>query len=178
MILSYAPPTSRAGLAALLALDDTLADIVRNARDRQAAQLRMTWWHDALSRLDSAPPPAEPVLRGLASEVLPRGVAGAELTALVEGWEELLEDDPDLVRFAKGRGALFTVGGRILGGDVPKGAGEGWALGDVGQAAPMPRGRWPRRSRALGAMAHLAAMPDAGAAKRTMRALWHRATGW
>src|SRR3546814_3754289 len=86
-------------------------------------QMRLTWWHDALTRLDAAPPPAEPVLGAVAAELLPIGVTGTDLAALVAGWEELLEpelDDEGLMRHARERGGrLFTLAGRIVGMDRP-----------------------------------------------------------
>ncbi|MBI0474811.1 hypothetical protein D9601_05480 [Sphingomonas sp. MA1305] len=136
--VASAAPTDRGGLAALLALDQRFGAIVRAARDPMIGQMRLTWWHDALARLDQAPPPAEPLLQALAAEVLPHGVTGAELAMLVEGWEMLLEgmpDDPagfDAYAAARG-GALFALAGRVLGADAEalRTAGQGWALADL-----------------------------------------------
>jgi 15-cis-phytoene synthase len=50
LILSYAPAHARAGLSALLQLDDTLADVLRHVSEPVIAQMRLTWWHDALSK--------------------------------------------------------------------------------------------------------------------------------
>lgn len=200
VILSYAPAAARAGLAALLALDGTLASVMRTTSQPMVGQMRMTWWHDALTRLDTAPPPAEPVLLALAEHVVPV-TTGAALTVIVEGWEELLEpgalDGDALGRYAQGRGALFPLAGQLLGADAEPlvEAGQGWALADLARhesdvmtarqaserAAPLlakaTTARWSRSTRALGAMAHLALMPDASPPRRTMRALWHRITG-
>lgn len=202
LILSYAPVGCRAGLAALLALDDGLASILRFGRDPMVTQLRLTWWHDALRALDDRSPPAEPVLRALHFDVVPK-VMGKDLAGLVEGWEELLDaetlDDACLLRFADRRGGrLFAMAGRLLAAssdDPLNVAGRGWALADLAahlsDAAAATRAamlaqavldeatsvRWSRRGRALGAMAHLARITDASAATRTARALWHRLTG-
>src|SRR3546814_12554284 len=87
--------------------------------------------------LDAAPPPAEPVLGAVAAELLPIGVTGTDLAALVAGWEELLEpelDDEGLMRHARERGGrLFTLAGRIVGMDRPAltPAGDGWARADL-----------------------------------------------
>lgn len=184
LALSYAPVETRAGLAALLALDDTLAQILRTTREPLVGQMRLTWWHEALSALDTAPPPAQPVLQALATEVVPRGVSGAQLAGLIEGWEVLLEADPiteaDLIAHAERRGArLFVAAGTILASAadnriVP--AGEGWALADLGgnlsdslvagRARALARERldlagarrWSRAGRALGAIALIARM--------------------
>lgn len=201
VILSYAPACARAGLEALFALDDTLGGVLRTTSQPMVGQMRMTWWHDALTRLDSSSPPAEPVLVALAAHVLPL-VSGVELTAIVEGWEELLEpgklDARALDAYAQGRGALFPLAGRILGAgasDPLIAAGQGWALADLARhesdamasrqaseraavlLAEATRVRWSRAGRAMGAMAHLARLPDAAPPRRVARALWHRLTG-
>ena len=202
MILSYAPAGRRAGLAALFALDDTLAGIMRSTREPMVGQMRLTWWHDALAALDTRPPPAEPVLQALARHVVP-AASGATLVAMIDGWEELLDPEPldatRLRRSAEGRGAkLFAAAGVVLGaapGDPLAAAGRGWALADLAghvrdgrvrevaatmaaeELAAATASRWSRAARPLGALAHLARMDaDAGAA-RVARAVWHRLTG-
>lgn len=184
LALSYAPRDRRAALAALLALDETLAAILRTTREPLVGQMRLTWWFDALTALDTAPPPAQPVLRALANEVLPLGVAGPALAAMVEGWEGLLDPDPladeRLDAYAQARGGLlFALAGGVLGADRRDplaAAGVGWALGDLARhvrdAATASRARvtaaglldharslrWSRPARALGALAHIARM--------------------
>lgn len=202
LILAHTRAARRPALAALLALDDTLANILRTTREPMVGQMRLTWWHDALTALDTHPPPAQPVLQGLAQTVLPRGVAGAALATLVEGWEVLLEDGalpPDaLALYAERRGAgLFTLAGRLLGAgpaDPLADAGRGWALADLARhsaadsaaalAAAGPAfavvraARWSRPARPLGMMARLAALPaDASPARRALTVLRHRLTG-
>ncbi|WP_448664403.1 squalene/phytoene synthase family protein [Sphingomonas sp. CJ20] len=190
LILSYARAPARAGLAALLALDDALAQLLRTTREPALGQLRLAWWRDALDKLDREPPPAEPVLQALAAHVVPHG-GGAALVPIVHGWEVLIEEEhltrDALERYGVGRGALFAAAGRVLGATprdplVP--AGRGWALtdlarnlADAGEAAEARAlaeaalaealaVRWRRNARPLGAMAHLARMdlalaPDA-----------------
>lgn len=182
LILAYAPLVSRPALAALLALDDALALLLRTTSQPAVGQLRLAWWREALAKLDTAPPPAEPVLRGLAAEVLPRGVTGASLVPIVHGWEVLVEEEAldglALARFAAGRGSLFVAAGAALGAGTDPLAlgGEGWALADLARhlgdgeeaaaarAAAAPRlaqalaQRWSRNGRALGALAHRARM--------------------
>lgn len=181
LVLSYAPSEGRDGMAALLALDDTLGQILRTTREPVVGQMRLTWWYEALTRLDSAPPPAEPVLRGLASDVIPRGVTGTRLAEMIDAWEVLLNpdtpDDATLEVYA-GRGiVLFGAIGTVLGAapaDPVAPAGRGWALADLARhveedavaerAAFLARSgltvatnsRWSGKARALGAMAHLA----------------------
>lgn len=181
LILTYAPQGGRAALAALLALDDALSQLLRSTTQPAVGQLRLAWWREALARLDSQPPPAEPVLQGLAAHVLPLGISGASLVPIVHGWEVLIEEDAlegdALVRFGEGRGRLFEVGGKALDagpGDPLAEAGRGWALADLARnlgtddeavaartlAAPLLKAaaarRWSRNGRALGALAHRA----------------------
>lgn len=180
LVLTYAPRGGRGALAALLALDDALATLLRTTREPAVGQLRLAWWREALAKLDTARPPAEPVLAALAAEVLPRGVNGASLVPIVHGWEVLIEEDrldgAALLRFADGRARLFTAAGEAMGaGDDPlAAAGQGWALTDLARnlsgpaeasearalAEPLLAGacavRWSRNGRALGALAHLA----------------------
>ena len=179
--LSYAPAAARSGLKALLALDARLAAIVRNARDPLVGQMRLTWWHEALSALDAAPPPAEPLLRALHSDALPFGVTGAQLAMSINGWERLLDPDPldanAMADYASERGGtLFAAGAALCGAAAEQAriGGEGWALADLSRhltrADEVARARdlaverfdaafrtpWPRPARALGALALLA----------------------
>ncbi|WP_404370243.1 squalene/phytoene synthase family protein [Sphingomonas sp. MMS24-J45] len=184
LALSYAPLAGRAGLAALLELDETLGQILRTTREPVVGQMRLTWWHQALTALDTAPPPAQPVLQALAAEVLPRGVSGARLAGLIDGWEVLLGADPiaetDVIAHGKRRGAaLFEAAGAVLAcppADRIAAAGAGWALADLAthlsdvqvaaRAAALAQakldeamdGRWSRAGRALGALALVARM--------------------
>ncbi len=204
LAIGYAPEPARAGIAALFALDDTLGNIVRSTREPIVGQMRLTWWHEALTRLDSAPPPAEPVLQALAASVLPT-VHGSALADMIDGWEALLEPDLDeaaTATFAAGRGGrLFGAMGVLCGVRDPRidRAGQGWALADLSQRISDPvlaaairqralteidaamAGAWPRAARSLGALALLARADLEGVAtaspKRIGRILIHRLTG-
>ena len=206
MILSYAPGAAAGrGLAALLTLDDRLAETVRTTTEPMLGQIRLQWWHDALVRLDTAPPPAEPVLEAVARDVLRDGVTGAAVAEIALAWQAVLQEELDaagLKAFAQRGARLFELAGRLAGagaGDPLALAGEGWALADLagglsdrGEAAAARMiaeqalaeacaVKWSRNGRALGAMAHLARLDLAGvpfgAPRRTGRALWHRLTG-
>ena len=202
LALSYAPRDRRAGLEALFALDATLGRVLRTTLEPMVGQMRLAWWREALVRLDSAPPPAEPVLQALASDVMPFAVTGAALAEMIDGWEVLLGtiDKRAIADHGKSRGAiLFDQAARVLGasGDPLAKAGEGWALTDLAAhlsdpvmaaqarsvAGPLlataTRHRWSRRGRALGALAHSSRLNLAGPATpwRVARLAWHRLTG-
>lgn len=208
LALEYAPLSIRSALTALFALDDTLGNIVRTTREPLVGQMRLTWWYEALVKLDEAPPPAEPVLQALYTEVIPMGVSGAALAAMTDGWEILLDpvlDAGAVERFAIERGGrLFGEAGRLLVVDDARIelAGRGWALADLSQRlsdaasrvlareraavllAQVLVGRWPKRARMLGAMAisarfDVSAAPSLpGSPKRVGRLLLHRLTGY
>ncbi len=178
LAISYAPRVAQAGVTALFALDALLWQLARSGRDPMVAQLRLTWWHDALLKLDTAPPPAEPILQALAKEVAQSGISGAALAGLVEGWEVLLDAPPvDLALVAQRGAALFALAAQRLGDPAPSAAvaagGGAWALADYARhaadatereraldalraATPPPATRWPRALRTLGALAVLA----------------------
>jgi phytoene synthase len=202
LAMSYAPADRRAALRALFALDAALGQVLRTTREPLVGQMRLAWWREALVRLDTARPPAEPVLQTLAAEVLPLGVTGEALAAMVDGWEVLLGtiDHRAIADHAGSRGeVLFERAGAVLGAmtDPLAEAGQGWALADLaghlsdevwaGRArddavpllAQVTRSRWSRNGRALGALAHIARMKlaDTAPTKRITRLAWHRLTG-
>ena len=206
LILAYAPAAGRPALAALFALDDALAALLRSTTEPAIGMIRLAWWRERLAALDVMPPPAEPVLRAIAAAVLPHGIRGADLGPIVDGWEALLDEPFDadaIARYAEGRGKLFVLAGRAMGAapsDPLAEAGQGWALADLARnvetALPdldahtslrhATAARWSRNARALGAMAHLARLNLAaprdrpipvGSPRRVARLLWHRLTG-
>lgn len=182
LAISYVGPQARPGLAALMLLDETLGGLVRAAREPIVAQMRLTWWHDALGKLDDAKPPAQPVLTAIAEMVGRHGVTGASLTPMIDGWEALLDEpiDADAVRrHAELRGGtLFAACGAVL-GEVARSmpladAGAGWAAIDLARnvrdpkvaaiAHDLARARlakatqrpWPGEARSIGALVMLA----------------------
>lgn len=204
LALAYVAAASRPALEALWRLDATLGAVLAAGRDPMVSRIRLAWWGEALERLEAAPPPAEPVLQGIAAFALP----AAELAAMTDGWEVLLADGPlgaaELEAYAAARGgALFRHSARLLGdADFPvDAAGRLWALVDLARrsadrgeasaaleaAARIEGGRlWPKRLRPLGMLAILAARDIArgsgnweaqGAPARMLRMLRHRLTG-
>lgn len=133
------------------------------------AQMRLTWWHEALRTLRTARH-VDPLLVALAAadEIDPEA-----LLPLIDGWEALLDPlplpDEALVRFADERGAtLFRAAGRLFGADesAVAEAGRLWALVDLafrisdkGTAeralalAPRTIGRLPKPLAVLAALA-------------------------
>lgn len=133
--------------------------------------IRLAWWREALERLDKAPPPPEPRLQAVATELLPRGMTGAELAELEDGWATLLDEEPDVERVAVRGARLFAMAAKLLGAsDTLLGvAGRlygyetAFRAGPIGLHWPMEemhqlcRHRFPRRLRPLTGLARLAA---------------------
>lgn len=193
LALGYAQVGGEA-LHALFALDATLARLALGTREPLVAQMRLTWWHDALLAPE---PAAHPILQRL------HRVDRTRAAAMVDGWQQLLDapDEAALAAFARGRGELFALAAAAIGaGDRADEAGRGWALADLAQvtadaglaararqaAAPLlaqaARQRWSGQGRALGGLVHLARLDlarpagEAGA-RRVARLAWHRLTG-
>lgn len=201
LAIGYAPAPARVALATLFALDARLRRIALVAREPVIGLMRLTWWGEALERLGPSPPPAEPLLRALAGEVLPRGLTGAALAGMVDGWARLLEGEPDLAAFAAERGGrLFALAAGLLGAADARveRVGEGWALVDLAAGWPSLASSaralartalaggyatsWPGPLRPLGALGLLArsdleAIARPGSPRRVARLLAHRLTG-
>lgn len=178
LALAYVPAHLRAPLQTLWALDECFADAVRG-RDAMAARFRLAWWGEAIEALGAEPAAANapPLLIAIERLLVARGTAPARLSALIDGWEILLDPDPltraSMSEYARARGAIFEIAGELLSGEIEAlaSAGQGWALGDLAghvsdvtlaasaRAAAIPfldaalRERWPRELRALGIIA-------------------------
>lgn len=180
--LAHVPFAVRPALMTVWQLDARLASVLATTSDPAIGMIRLAWWRDALRRLDSTAPPAEPLLQAVAERVLPI-LSGADLAGLAESWGAVLEDAPgDLAGWqARGR-TLFRLAAGILGGagETAASIGAGWGLVDLAhgtrdaalrQAALRAaagvladwNGRTPRSLRALGMLGMLARI-DAGRA--------------
>ena len=102
--------------------------------------------------------------------MLPRGVTGAALAALEDGYASLLDEEPDHERLGAGGGALFAIGATLLGsGDArlplagrlhafARAARRGLAaVPDDVASGDLVGHRFPRALRPLTAFARLAA---------------------
>jgi phytoene synthase len=188
-------------------LDAALGAVLTSGREPLISQIKLAWWREALEKLDREPAPAEPVLRALGQHVLPRGVAGAELAGMEQGWALLLTPDPltaeQLATYANRRGGvLFRCTAAALGissAEEIEAGGEAWALADLarhsgsevdalaaleGVRARATSFRWPSRLRPLGMLAQLAQRDsrgppweEQGAPPRMLRMVRHRLTG-
>lgn len=153
---SYAPRRARAGFAALFALDARLSKALARGREPLAAQLRLAWWRDLLG--DPEARGADPEVQAILSALDDRDAA----VAMVDAWEELVAEDPDLTAFAAGRAAPFDALARMLGCTVrqceaARLAAQRWALVDLAEHVSEPALRTAARglAREMSSGAHL-----------------------
>jgi 15-cis-phytoene synthase len=117
-------------------LDLAFADVVTTSSDPLLGAIRLAWWRERLEELDQGKLPAEPRLRAVGEQLLPRSISGEELSRLEDAWLPLLEPFPwdgsqaDGLRL-RGR-ILFGVGARLLGAEPSDAEAEGafWSLVD------------------------------------------------
>lgn len=171
LVRLYWPVELRPAFDALLAIDDALAEIVNSSTQPALGAIRLAWWREAFARLDVAPPPPEPRLRSAAEELLPRGVTGAMLAELEDGWAALLDETPDIERIGERGAKLFAIGAQLLDRADSRldAAGHLFAHEQVNRTGIAPPHhpmdelnrlaghRFPRRLRPLTALAKLAA---------------------
>jgi phytoene synthase len=206
LAIAHAPAPTRAGLTMLFALDQRLAGIVASTTEPMIGLMRLAWWREALEKLDRADAPAEPLLQDVARELLPRGVPGALLSGIEDGWTALIDGEVDaeaIARHGRERGGTLFIAAALLLGQADGRAAEAgalWAVADlahghgdagvravarkqaVALAARLPGG-WPKALRPLGMLATLAARDAAaderrqGHPARLLRMLALRLTG-
>ena len=115
----YWPVDLRPAFDALFDVDDALAAVVERATEPALGAIKLAWWRERIEELDTGTVPAEPRLRAVAAELLPRGVRGADLAELTDGWGALFDEQPDTKRIAEGGARLFAIAARLLGATDP-----------------------------------------------------------
>ncbi len=120
---------------ALFEVDCAMADVVARSTEPALGRIKLAWWREQLEALDEKAPPAEPRLNAVAGQLLPRGIAGADVAGLEQGWATLLDPEVDATLVANRGKLLFGIGGRLLGSrDERIGeAGALYALASVGR---------------------------------------------
>ncbi|WP_255554787.1 squalene/phytoene synthase family protein [Sphingomicrobium clamense] len=114
MALTHFPEPLRPAVEAIFRIDATLAEVVAGTTEPQVGLIRLAWWREALERLDSDEPPAEPRLEAVANHCLPRGVSGAALSEIEDGYAALLDGSgPD--RIEKAGATLFFSIAQLIG---------------------------------------------------------------
>ena len=148
-----------------------MAEVVASSTQPALGAIRLAWWREALERLDKAPPPPEPRLQAAAAELLTRGIAGATIARIEDGWAALLDENLDFERIGQRGVQLFEAGARLLGAsdDRFEAAGRLFSCQDATRRGLAPfhdpadairllaGHRFPRRLRPLTGLARLAA---------------------
>jgi phytoene synthase len=207
LALLAAPSAVRESLTLLFVIDLRLAAVADRGGEPGAALLRLAWWRDALTALDQGAPPPEPMLQAVSRILVSRGISGASLARIAEGWLALAEDEAGSQaaideHAAERGGTLFAIAGQLCGAEDDRlaQAGAGWALAEraghvddparAARLAAAARARfaqlsgspWPRRLRALGTLVvlgrhDLARNAPRARPARLLRALRLRLTG-
>jgi len=180
-----APPDGRKRLLALYALNLELAKASELTSEPMLAEIRLTWWREAVAELYAGTPRKHMVVEALADAQIGEWLRQEELEALIEIRIEDLEAErfaslDDLVRFAEdSAGALASLAIRCLGevGDdlaaVARDVGTAWGL--TGLMRSLPRTVRARRlylpKDGLARLALSPAQVYAGAAGEALRPL-------
>ena len=96
-----------------------MGDVVTKATEPALAAIKLAWWRERLEELDEGQAPAEPRLQAAAELLLPRGITGASLAAIEEGWAAWLDPQPDIERAGHRGVRLFELAARLLGAADP-----------------------------------------------------------
>jgi phytoene synthase len=199
LVRLYWPAELRPAFDALLDIDEALADVVARATEPALAAIKLAWWRERLADLDQGRIPAEPRLRAAAEHLLPRGIGGAALAGLEDGWASSLEGQPDVERVGEHGERLFAIAAGLLDFEDPRLAGAGRLYGcaaarrrglavphfPIDALAQLARHRFPPKLRPLTALAKLAVrdarragtIEPEGTPGRALALIAHRLTG-
>src|SRR3546814_7560641 len=130
IVNAYAPKKIREGQQIVWALDARMAEIIRSTSEPMIGQMRLTWWHEALTKDPKDGGSGEPLMAALRRQVLPLS-GGESLLSIIDGWEVLLQPLPlsasQLVEFAEQcGGGLFRFMGTLAGGGPTWVGQDGW----------------------------------------------------
>ncbi len=145
LALTYAPGPSRPVILGLLALDNRLAGIVRQAREPMLGQLRLSWWRDRLGPNGPSGTSGDPLLDLLDGW----GAQRTALAGLADGWEHLLSetqlDAAALRGFIEARAQACAAMAERLGEGASAGeaarAGRNWAVAELASKLSDPAER-------------------------------------
>src|SRR5688572_11315646 len=107
LVRLYWPVELRPAFDALFGIDDVLGEIVASSTQPALGAIRLAWWREALTRLDTSPSPPEPRLQAVADHLFPLGLTGANFAPVEAGWASLLDEVPDVEVIANRGEALF-----------------------------------------------------------------------
>lgn len=146
LALVFGPRSLQASFATLLQFDAFLGKTIWSAREPILTQIRLGWWREKLLQLPSPAPGPDPLLAALDALVRTHRVDAADLCALVNAWETMLDESPladdRLFVAAQARGgAVFRLASAIAsraGDEATINAGTLWALADFARHSADP----------------------------------------
>src|SRR3546814_17209693 len=84
IVNAYAPKKIREGQQIVWALDARMAEIIRSTSEPMIGQMRLTWWHEALTKDPKAGGSGEPLMAALRRQGLPLSGGESLLSIIVE----------------------------------------------------------------------------------------------
>lgn len=185
LAVTYARSDVKAALQLLLTFDSRLADIVLQSSEPMIAQIKLAWWHDAITSASDKRPKGEPLLATLAN-IEQRFDVTTAMATLVDAWRLLAASDDWAPELRQRFGAMRAMGvfrsyATWLQTDVSSDVGIYWALNDLdrrmGKAPSMltKMAPLPRALRPLSILAFAAARDVTR--KNGARLMWHALTG-
>ena len=179
LAIAYAPVLVRARLTWLLALDRRLADVLTRANEPMIAQLRLSWWRDALNTVADKRPKGEPLLAQL-NEIGSDDAAISAGLSLIDAFEILATSADSREREAAqkerisalcGAYALWVGCAESEGCQIDRIA-DWWSA----PTGPMPKSL-PRMLRPLTILALAEQLDSSPSRTSPLRLNWHALTG-
>lgn len=143
-----APESERDDLIALYAFHLEIARAPEQVSEPHLGEIRLQWWHDALSAAFRGDPADHPVLADMVAMALRRNLPQAALLGMIEArrfdlQESLLPDFDALEAYLTATaGSVFSLGARILGSNAEEadrlGHSAGIAYGLCGMIRSLP----------------------------------------
>ena len=179
LAIAYAPASVRVRLAWLLEFDRRLLSILDRTSEPMIAQLRLSWWRDALKSEPDKRPKGEPLLASL-SDIEPDGATIDAGLLLIDAYEILAIDADSLEQDAARVQRITAIcnayadwsgGAKIKQSQITR-ISDWW----TNPNGPPPKSL-PRTLRSLSILALAEQMENAHIAKSPLRLNWHALTG-
>ena len=179
LAIAYAPLPVRARLAWLLGLDRRLADVLTRASEPMIAQLRLSWWRDALNCPPDKRPKGEPLLAQL-NEIGSNDVVISAGMRLVDAYEVLAISSDSQEEHAARKQRISALCGAFA--SWVGGAGsESIQIDEIANwwsdpIRPLPKSL-PRKLRPLTILALAEHLENSPSRTSPLRLNWHALTG-
>lgn len=179
LAIAYAPLAVRSRLSWLLALDRRLADVLTRASEPMIAQLRLSWWRDALTSAPEKRPKGEPLLAQL-DEIASDDAAISAGRSLIDAFEILATDADSQAQESARKQRVSALCGAFASW-IACGEAEGIQINQIADwwsalTGPMPKSL-PRKLRPLTILGLAEHLENSPSGKSPLRLNWHALTG-